>query len=568
MAVKSVIEVDIDVEGKLGAYVKKYKEYEDALKKTPNIWAKAGKEAAGAATSFEAGLAALLAMLDTASQLADQTDKVKKGADDVGSSWKGAARWSKQFAENIGHATLSLAKWVGIGSLASSLLGGIGGIWAIDRLAGSAGASRRSAQGLGLSIGQQKAFEVDLGRVIDPDSFLGGVSEALGDRQKRANLFRAGLTNADLVGKNTFQVSIAALQSIKKLVDATNPNAWGNLIEQRNLGAFGINTVEDARRLHANDVSTYIKQARDDQGAFGFDDATAAKWQELDRTLDASKTKIESTFIRGLAPLAGPLAHLSDAVSTAIENFLGMNDPKRFKVVAAAIDKFASYIASPKFQTDMATLAANIALIAKETVRALEWFHLIPTDTDKNKPPIKTSDVLMGIQAGTATMLPVIFGPGAAATAIGGYTVDAAKWIGNNIGNLRVPGQSAFQRFPTVDAGILGEYRQIRRSTSVHGLKNIEELIGGRIGTDGKPHWGLSPASDHNNVAAYVRALTNATGLGAHDAINTNDAQLMAKLIAAISQVEGRHRVSPQVVLKVINATGGSAVVGANQLRH
>lgn len=567
MVVRPILDVDIDPEDRLGAYVKKFKDYEAALKKTPGVWAKAGAEAEGAVTSFEAGLAALLAMLDTARHLSSEEEKGKKKAKETASSWRDAAKWSKQFAGNVYSATLSLAKWVGIGSAISGLAGA-GGLWGLDRLAGGAGAARRSAQGLGLSIGQQRAFETDLSRIVDPNAFLSGVSEALGDRQKRGNLYRAGLTGADLEGRNTFQVGLEAIRSIKRLVDATDPNALGNLIAARNLGSLGID-VETARRIRAtsaNDLSRFIGNAQSDQGAFGFDDKTAEKWQELDRVLTASKTKIEATLVRGLAPLAKPLTHLSDAVSTAIENLLGVNDPKRFKTISDGIDKFASYIGSQQFQSDMHKFATNIGILATDIESAVNkidgFFH---------SGPVKAAVGAERAVAGAAgSVFSTAYDLGTRAVGAGAAIPSwlYSQFVGNNVGNLRVPGQSRFQGFPTVDAGVLAEAHQIDRTVRVHGARNLQELIGGRVDSNGKPQWGLSPKSDHNDVDRYVRFLAHETGLRPTDSINTGDNRLMSRLIAAISQVEGRHRVSQPVVLKILNNTGGSAVVAATQLHH
>src|SRR6185437_13721239 len=87
---------------------------------------------------------------------------------------------TKGVAGNIFEATKALAKWTGLLSAVGGLLGA-GGLFGIDRMAAKAAGQRRSAMGLGLSTGEQSAFQIDLQRLVDPDAFLGNLAEMEGD---------------------------------------------------------------------------------------------------------------------------------------------------------------------------------------------------------------------------------------------------------------------------------------------------------------------------------------------------------------------------------------------------
>lgn len=569
--IKTIIETDIDPEGRLNAWVKKYKEYEDALKKTPNIWAKAGKEAAGAATSFEAGLAALLAMLDIASQLADQTDKAKRKSKETGDSWKDAAKWSKQFAGNVYSATISLAKWVGIGTAISGLVGA-GGLWGLDRLAGGAGAARRQAQGLGLSIGQQRAFEVDLGRLVEPSLFLGGVNEALTDATKRRFLYAGGLSGGDLAGKNTAQVSIALLTSIKRLADNTDPKLLGQLLQARGLGQFGLG-VEDLRRLRdtpTRDLRGFISQYTRDQGAFGFDDATAQKWQDLDRALESSKTKIEAAFVIGLAPLTKGIAGLSDAAANAIRTFLLSRDLKADLVsFGGDLEWLVREIAKPEFQNGIKSFTSNVVLAAEGIVNALRWLGLVPNTTEgiaANNAKNAQADAawyagttalgpfgdLLNAPENIAGALGVIHDalppPLTRGDRLGDFTEDlASTWLAAKFPGIRITGEA---RTPERNRQVGGArdsmhltgqaidfvlpkgttIDQFRAYLAASGLPVSELLNEGRIGSQGAHvHWGWRPKAEHHTVVQH-------------------------------------HQAPPHVKITVNNNTGGNAVVNARQL--
>jgi hypothetical protein len=432
VAIRPILEPDIDPDDKLGKYVAKYKEYEAALKKTPEIWNKSSEKAAEATTSFESGLAALLAMLDAAQAVNRTQDEAVEKASDFSRTWEKVSSWSKDFAGNVENATRSLVRWVGLGGIVSGLVGA-GGLWGLDELAGGVGARRRQAQGLGLTYGEQRAWEVDLQRVVDPGSFLGGVNEALTDVTKRRYLYSGGLTTSDLRGRDTAQVSVELLKSIKGLVDHTNPNLLGQLLSSRGLGQFGLD-VHDLQRLQvipASELNTYLKQLEADKATFGFDDATQRKWQDLSRALEASKVKIEAAFVDGLSPLVAVLPKLSDAVATSVATFLKSGDLKKWLAnFGHGIEIVAQYIGSPKFQTDMKEFATSIGILASKTVAALHWLHIIPDFDAKGNPVPEKKSPLTGWSAFGTLVNPLNVSPSDNADAVGVLRDSVLHWYG------------------------------------------------------------------------------------------------------------------------------------------
>src|SRR5882724_3494800 len=72
-------------------------------------------------------------------------EKIGKSVRGTASSILGATRW--------------LVSWTGILGGIGGLLGA-GGLWGIDRMARTASDSRRSSMGVGMSIGEQRAFQI------------------------------------------------------------------------------------------------------------------------------------------------------------------------------------------------------------------------------------------------------------------------------------------------------------------------------------------------------------------------------------------------------------------------
>jgi len=103
----------------------------------------------------------------------------------------------------------------------------------------------------------------------------------------------------------------------------------------------------------------------------------------------------------------------------------------------------------------------------------------------------------------------------------------------NNPGNLRfanqtgaTQGQGGFAAFGSVTEGLAA-------------LENQLTLDGNRGMTLGQMIAKYAPASDGNNVGAYIADVSKRTGLGANSRINTSDPKLMQSLIAAMSAHEG-----------------------------
>ena len=298
------------------------------------------------------------------------------------------ARNSRTSPRHITDATKQLLKWASLTTVFSGLLGA-GGLFGIDRLAESASNSRRSAQGLNLTIGEQKAFETEFGRVVDPDQFLSGVNDALTDVTKRRFLFGAGLTEGDLRGKDTAQVAAELLPHLKAIVDQTPQNQLQNVLHARGLDQFL--TLQDAQRLKAtpaDQLQSWLKQYEADRRVFQPPPGVAKAWQDLTVQLGRAGQTIETTFIIGLARLAGPIGKLSAAVTEAIGSFLKSPQVGEWiDALAVGVKDFSAYLMSPAFKADVQgfedsvgklahaipTIGADLEILAGDLGTAIKW---------------------------------------------------------------------------------------------------------------------------------------------------------------------------------------------------
>ncbi|MCM8734585.1 hypothetical protein M5E06_10305 [Azospirillum sp. A1-3] len=118
----------------------------------------------------------------------------------------------------------------------------------------------------------------------------------------------------------------------------------------------------------------------------------------------------------------------------------------------------------------------------------------------------------------------------------------------NNPGNIRVSeipwngkapgGEGGFERFNTPEDGVSALAQNLLSYQDKHGLNTIEGIIN---------RW--APASDNNNVGAYVASVAQKTGLDPKAPLNLRDPSVMKPLVSAIIQHEnGQLPYDPSVI--------------------
>ncbi|EOV0647707.1 hypothetical protein ACOIOT_003413 [Cronobacter turicensis] len=128
----------------------------------------------------------------------------------------------------------------------------------------------------------------------------------------------------------------------------------------------------------------------------------------------------------------------------------------------------------------------------------------------------------------------------------------------NNPGNLNYVGQSGatketgdggrFAVFGSMQEGIAALYKQLQLYFK-RGINTLSSIV--------KTY---APASDNNNVEAYIDALTKATGKGANDALSADDTSTIARLMKGIVDHEnGKGYISSSDIMGGIQLGAGSS---------
>jgi hypothetical protein len=373
MAIKSIIDVEIR-DQHFKEFQSLFEKYQKALAQTPAAWRQTQQAIGGSRKEFNEMVAQQSAMATRQKMMLEIERAQARMARTTADAWRDVARHTKETYSGVKDITLSLLRWASLTSVFSGLIGA-GGLFGITRMAEGVSATRRSSMGTGLSFGQQKAFNLNYIRVVDPDSFLGGVNQSLTDVSKRSALYNAGLGERELTG-GTAAVGVRLLNKLKTLADETPDNLLGNVHGARGLGQYM--TAEDFQRLKATsrgELAGLASGFQRDQGALGIGGKDQLAWQNFTTQIYRAGNEIETVFIKGLSPLAPGLEKLSGAVSNTIKAFFGGDDAKGWAEQAnKGLETFAKYIGSDEFQSGVVKFAKGIAVIADKLASFVSWF--------------------------------------------------------------------------------------------------------------------------------------------------------------------------------------------------
>lgn len=408
MAVKkSVLEVDVQETEKFKAYVERFKKYQSDLKQLPAEWNKVGEATASSGDNVRDMSAVLLTMIDSMRELAANQNDVQEETKKTARHWESISKYIRvsgrslkddaqevtKWAQATGNVIMRAFRWTGIATAGVGLAAG-GTVWGLERLASSASAGRRGAQGLGIRFGQRSAFGLAYDRLIDSAAFLGGVSEARGNISSGAAgaLFSLGINPAG--PGNTGDVANQVLQRVRQMALETPEEQLGVLHQTRQLGDLGLG-LEDLRRLKtmsADEFGQYQKDYERRTKQLDVSDKTLRLWQDFDVQLEASAHKLKTAFLEGLVNLVKPLGDVSEALSEFVKSVMGSAGFKWvIEKIADGIRWFADYVNKDEFKQDVKDFVASVEMLAKKTVSALKWLGLIPDESgtkgNQDQPP-------------------------------------------------------------------------------------------------------------------------------------------------------------------------------------
>ncbi len=386
MAQTSIIEVQVQDQAFKNLKAE-FDLFNAAVKAQPAAWAAVSAQTVAVNKSITAAAQGSAVVTKAAVQAAASQKAAVKQAVGLRKEFDGLAASSKALAKNVGNVTRDLVKWVGIGSIFAGLTGA-GSLFGLDRLAQAVSAGRKSAQGVGVSYGEQSAFRLNYGRYLDPDATLQRFADAKSDLNKRVAFSSLGISPADVDRLDPAELALRALpEAAKRFTQGGGTQQYADAMRLTDL--FDIDTL---RRTAAQPDGALDKSQaayRKGVAAYGLDDTTQTAWQNLDTQLSAAGLKIETVLVKGLTPLAEPIEHLSDAVADAIKTMLSNPHLKEWMdEFGQGIDHLATYMGTDKFQADVKAAVDGVAAFGAAVAHAASWVEgLFPSASKSDSNP-------------------------------------------------------------------------------------------------------------------------------------------------------------------------------------
>ncbi|MGZ0748878.1 lytic transglycosylase domain-containing protein [Kluyvera sichuanensis] len=389
MAAKAIVDIAVN-DDSFNSFLDKFNGYKKAVDELPEAWRMSSRGIGDSAKetekmrhsmdavtkAFTDGVASISALNGGLDQLNQSLDKAGKTQSDLNKKTSGASNFlskaskdAKSLASHLKDATTSLLSWSSIVGVFSGLAGA-GGLWGMNRLAGSAAAQRFTAMGLGTTAGGLNSAAVNFQSALgNPVGTLGAIRDAQADLGKRWTF------NAMGVDANQDPTKLLP-QMIKSARDIYVKNGS----TQQGAEAYGLTnyfTLDDLNRfkkMSDAEIDAMAKQAAVDTQKLQVSDRQLKQWQDFNIQLDRSKVSISNTFIRGLAPLTPELTKLSDAFSGAIDTVLKSPElGKWIDSLAGGIQKFGNYLASPSFKSDVDAFMSAVEKLGKVIMSVIGW---------------------------------------------------------------------------------------------------------------------------------------------------------------------------------------------------
>ena len=389
MANKKILAIDIDDE-KFKAFYEQFKEFHGDLDELPEAWKDLGEAATQSHEAIAAAAGVLIDNLAHASSHAkDLVDHLKE-ASDAQKDFKSASTGSEITLKKMGKEAKEFAKTIfGIGKFLMKLgvlgVGTVaGGLFGFDKLAEGAVGAQRQARGLGLTTGQLRAFQTDLGARYIDKSTLGSIADARNDLTKQWALRRAtGLSQGELdqtdVGTLAAQLALRA-HDWWSSTPANQHNA--QFLQTTGLTQAGL-SLDQVRQFGNTDraeLTRALAQYQHDSKSLNVSDHNTDALYAFMRDLKLAGSDIETYFSNKLAVL-GP--HLGDFITTLETDGKKLLDevlaPANLQKAEDAIDSFTKYLESDDFKKNIIGLGEDLKHLG-EGVEALAKFiaYLLP----------------------------------------------------------------------------------------------------------------------------------------------------------------------------------------------
>ncbi|MES2147292.1 MAG: hypothetical protein V4491_05505, partial [Pseudomonadota bacterium] len=235
------------------------------------------------------------------------------------------------------------------------------GLWGFDRLAHSVAGQRQAAFATGGGRAGRLAFTTNFRRLGDPEGLLGRVAGMQADMRQSIPLRMLGISPDDIRNLPPEEVAMKALQRGAEIASTTKLPVGSD----PRLRAF--TTPEQIwLRDHKAEIDELIASTRREKtaGRFRLSPAEEKSAQDFETNMSKAGTAIETSFVKGLVRLAGPLGELSDSVVKLVAKFTEKALPDIVKDLGDGVEWLAKEVDKPSFVSKVESLVSMIGSLA------------------------------------------------------------------------------------------------------------------------------------------------------------------------------------------------------------
>lgn len=391
MAVKPIIDIDIDPDQKFERFYALFKQFHAETDELPESWKKVEESISGAHSAAD-GLKSTAVDTRTAFALAAAqvgviSEELAKATSIQNrfnnSTEKGSRGMSglRRAAEGMGEAISFAGGWMlKLGGLLS--IGGLLSGFGIADLANSAFSRFKTAGSVGLTPGQYSSFQINASPFLGVDA-LSAAANVKNDITKAGSLAALGIDFNDAQSQSTPQLALTELLKARRAylgspkgLQLLNPaiQAYlalgGNIGDVRNAASYSEQHIRNSAAATARDASSLELpvRIRDD-------------WNGVHIALEKAGVVIESSLVEGLTPLTPIIGKLSGQLSGLIAATLKSPEfGELIKSASIGLRNLTDFVGSKEFLADFHNFEAGIHDVAV----GLGWLgHMLNGD---NKP--------------------------------------------------------------------------------------------------------------------------------------------------------------------------------------
>jgi len=272
-------------------------------------------------------------------------------------------------------------KWtLGVAALAA------GSLFGYDKLAQHVSTGFNASRGLNISTGFGTAVHNVWGNKLpDAEQMLSSIAGAQGRPDDPAYAaLRVLRLNPEGDVQGNYQSALQSAHAFARSNQGPAARTRFNLLYGR-LG-LGAESYNQLRAMDDPEFSKAQKELAAQTAGTNLSSGTQKSYQETLIHLQGNIDKLGAHFVEVLKSINPALTRFSDAFTKNLMRFMDGNGKTLFTAIGAGLDRFAKYLNSPEFLSNMDSLASGISALAKGVVTALQILGVVPKGDSASGP--------------------------------------------------------------------------------------------------------------------------------------------------------------------------------------